>query len=450
MTMEKLAGKEVVVVGAGRSGILSARLLRGEGAGVLLLDDRSREAVERSLGEPVPEGVAFRTGMMSEEDVPGKALVVVSPGVPGSKLPLAALAAGGVPVLGELELGFRRFRGKVAAITGTNGKSTVTTLVGGMAARSFARVFVGGNLGTPFVAAAGVPYDWGVVEVSSFQLEAIREFRPAVAALLNLTEDHRDRYPDFASYAEAKMAIFRNMGPGDAAVLNADDPEVSSRSASIRARKIPFSLRRELPEGAFLSGDDMVYRSTAEEERYPRGAMRIRGLQNVENALASICVARSMGVSRGDVLAELAEFPGLPHRVEFVRTVRGVSYFNDSKGTNVGAVLAALEGFPEPVVLVAGGKDKGVDFRPLREPISRKARAVVLLGEARGRMERELAGAAPIVTADTFEGAIRAAADAARPGDVVVFSPACSSYDMFRNFEERGEAFRRAVKELPE
>jgi UDP-N-acetylmuramoylalanine--D-glutamate ligase len=448
--MESLKGKEVVVVGAGKSGVLSARLLRGEGAGVLLLDDRSREAVERSLGEPVPEGVAFRTGMMSEADAPGKALVVLSPGVPGSKLPLAALKASGVPVLGELELGFRRFLGKVAAITGTNGKSTVTTLVGGMASRSFARVFVGGNLGTPFVAAAGEPYDWGVVEVSSFQLETIAEFRPSVAALLNLTEDHRDRYPDFASYAEAKMAIFRNMGPEDVAVVNADDPEVASRSVSIRARTVPFSIRRELPEGAFLSGDDMVYRSPAGEERYPRGAMRIRGLQNVENALASICVARAMGVPRADVLAELSEFPGLPHRVEFVRTVRGVSYYNDSKGTNVGAVLAALEGFPEPVVLVAGGKDKGVDFRPLREPLSRKARAVVLLGEARGRMERELAGAAPITTAETFEGAIRAAADAARPGDVVVFSPACSSYDMFRNFEERGEAFRRAVKELPE
>ncbi len=448
--MEKLSGKRVVVVGAGRSGLLAARLLAGEGARVLLLDDRPREAVEKSLGEPVPEEVSFRRGMMGEADVPGTALVVLSPGVPGSKLPGPALAAAGVPVLGELELGYRRFRGKVAAITGTNGKSTVTTLVGGMASRSFARVFVGGNLGTPFVAAAGGSYDWGVVEVSSFQLESIEEFRPAVAALLNLTEDHRDRYADFGSYAQAKMEVFRNMGPGDAAVVNADDPEVISRSASIRARKVPFSIRRALPDGAFLSGDDMVYRSPSGEERYPRGSMRIRGLQNVENALASICVARAMGVPRENVLAELAEFPGLPHRVEFVRTIRGVSYFNDSKGTNVGAVLAALEGFPEPVVLVAGGKDKGVDFRPLREPLSRKARAVVLLGEARARMERELSGAAPIVTADTFEGAVRAAADAARPGDVVVFSPACSSYDMFRNFEERGEAFRRAVRELPE
>jgi UDP-N-acetylmuramoylalanine--D-glutamate ligase len=448
--MENVSGKGVVVVGAGRSGLLSARLLAGEGAGVLLLDDRSREAVEKSLGEPVPGEVSFRQGMMLPSDVPGTALVVLSPGVPRTKLPLEALAAAGVPVLGELELGFRRFRGKVAAVTGTNGKSTVTTLVGGMAARAFARVFVGGNLGTPFVAAAGVPHDWGVVEVSSFQLEAIDEFRPRVAALLNITEDHRDRYEDFEGYARAKTAVFRNMGPDDAAVINADDPEVVSRTASIRARKIPFSLRRELAEGAFLAGDDMVRRSASGEERYPRGEMKIRGLQNVENALASICVAREMGVPPEHVRAELAEFPGLPHRVEFVRTVRGVSFFNDSKGTNVGAVLAALEGFPETVVLIAGGKDKGVDFRPLREPLSRKARAVVLLGEARVRMERELSGAAPIVTADTFEGAIRAAAAAARPRDVVVFSPACSSYDMFRNFEERGEAFRRAVGELPE
>jgi UDP-N-acetylmuramoylalanine--D-glutamate ligase len=448
--METFSGKKVAVAGAGRSGLLSARLLAAEGARVLLMDDRPREAVEKSLGEPIPEGIHFRRGMIGEADVPGTALIVISPGVPRGKLPLSALAAAGVRVLGELELGYRRFRGKVAAITGTNGKSTVTTLVGGMAARSFARVFVGGNLGTPFVAAAGDPFDWGVVEVSSFQLESIDEFRPRVAALLNITEDHRDRYADFGGYAEAKMAVFRNQGGDDVAVINADDPEVISRSGSIRARRIPFSVARPLPEGAFLEGDELVYRSGPGEERYPRAAMKIRGLQNVENALAAICVARAMGVSRENVLAELAEFPGLPHRVEFVRDLRGVSYFNDSKGTNVGAVLAALEGFPEPVVLIAGGKDKGVDFRPLRGPLSRKARAVVLLGEARARMAGELSGAAPIVTADTLPEAVRAAAAAARPGDVVVFSPACSSFDMFRNFEERGEAFRTAVRGLPD
>jgi UDP-N-acetylmuramoylalanine--D-glutamate ligase len=447
--MESFAERRVIVAGAGRSGLLAARLLAGEGASVTLRDDRPRADVEASLREAIPAGIAFLRGMPEAEEVRGSALFVVSPGVPRERLPLSALSAAGVPVWGELELGFRRFPGKVAAITGTNGKSTVTTLVGGMARRAFRRVFVGGNLGTPFVAAAGAACDWGVVEVSSFQLESIVNFRPRVAALLNLTEDHRDRYEGKEAYFEAKMAIFRNQGPSDTAVVNADDPEVGARLESIRARRIPFSVSRPLEEGAFLSGEEMVLRAAAGEERYPRGVLKIRGLQNVENALAAIAVARSMGIPPADVRAELSRFPGLPHRVEFVRSVGGVSYYNDSKGTNVGAVLAALEGFPEPVVLIAGGKDKGVDFRPLRAPLGRKGRAVVLLGEARDRMAGELAGAAPITVAGTLAEAVRAAADAARKGDAVVFSPACSSFDMFRNFEERGEAFRKAVEELP-
>ncbi|MBP2668084.1 MAG: UDP-N-acetylmuramoylalanine--D-glutamate ligase [Deltaproteobacteria bacterium] len=448
MSVDTFAGKRVAVAGAGRSGLLSARLLLAEGAQVTLWDDRPRAAVEASLREPVPTGAEFREGMPGEADVPRTDQVVLSPGVPGDRLPLAALRVAGVPVWGELELAFRRFSGKVAAVTGTNGKSTVTTLVGRMAARAFPRVFVGGNLGTPFVAAAGTPFDWGVVEVSSFQLESVEAFRPAVAALLNITEDHSDRYSGFTAYAMAKMAIFRNQGPGDVAVVNADDTEVASRARGIRARVVPFSSSRRLPRGAFLEGEDMVLRGEDGEERYPRGTLRIRGLQNVRNALAAIAVARAMGVAREHVLEELPAFPGLPHRVEFVRSVRGVTYVNDSKGTNVGAVLAALEGFPEPVVLIAGGKDKGVDFRPLREPLARKARAVVLLGEARERMARELAGVAPIAVAGSLPEAVRAAAAAAREGDVVVFSPACSSFDMFRNFEERGEAFREAVGEL--
>jgi UDP-N-acetylmuramoylalanine--D-glutamate ligase len=318
-----------------------------------------------------------------------------------------------------------------------------------MASRAFPRVFVGGNLGTPFVAAAGVPSDWGVVEVSSFQLESIGSFRPRVAALLNLTEDHRDRYAAKEAYFAAKMAVFRNQDPSDTAVVNADDPEVTARLGSIRARLLPFSVSRTLTEGAFLSGGEMVLRTPSGEERYPRGVLKIPGLQNVGNALAAIAVARSMEIPPPVVLAELERFPGLPHRVEFVRSVAGVSYYNDSKGTNVGAVLAALDGFPEPVVLIAGGKDKGLDFRPLRAALVRKARAVVLLGEARDRMARELAGAAPITVAGTLAQAVRAAAEAARTGDAVVFSPACSSFDMFRNFEVRGEAFRKAVEELP-
>lgn len=443
--------KMVFVVGAGGSGVASAELLRREGRAVTLFDERDREAVERSFGRSLPEGVAFRRGMPSAEDAATAGLVVLSPGIPSGKLPLSALRAASVPVWGELELGYRRFRGRVAAVAGTNGKSTVTTLIGLMAQRAFPRVFVGGNLGTPFVTAASEgAFDWGVVEVSSFQLETIDAFRPAVALLLNITEDHSDRYSGFAAYAEAKMGVFRNQGTGDTAVINADDPEIASRAALIPGDILPFSLVRDLPQGVFLSGDEMIYRDGGRKERYSRSLLRIPGTQNVENAMAAIAAARRMGIPEDAVREVLSTFQGLPHRVEFVRSLRGVSWYNDSKGTNVGAVLKALEGFSETVVLIAGGKDKGVDFKPLRDPLSRKARGAVLIGEARGRMQSELAGAAPVVTADTLADAIRMAAGMAQPGDVVVFSPACSSFDMFKNFEDRGEAFRAAVRDLAE
>jgi UDP-N-acetylmuramoylalanine--D-glutamate ligase len=446
--MDTFEKKNVFVVGAGKSGFAAARLLLREGARVTLLDERPKTAVEQSLGAAIPPQMAFVHGGMKEKAAQGADLVVLSPGVPASKLPREALDRARVKVWGELELGFRRFRGSVAAVSGTNGKSTVTTLLGEMVSRAYPRVFVGGNLGTPLSAAAGEPFDWGVVEVSSFQLESIVAFRPKVAVLLNITEDHSDRYEDFAAYAEAKMALFRNQGAADAAVINADDPEIAARSGRIRAEKIPFSLTRPLSEGLSLSGGEMVYRNGVREERYPRSLLRIRGLQNVENAMAAIAAARRIGVPQEAVREALAAFPGLPHRVEFVRQVRGVSWYNDSKGTNVGAVLKCLEGFSEPVVLIAGGKDKGIDFRPLREPLRRKARAAILYGEARGRMEKELAGAAAIAAVETLGDAVRKAAGIARQGDVVILSPACSSFDQFRSFEERGEAFRNAVREL--
>ena len=448
--METFAGKRAFVIGAGRSGLASALLLLREGAKVTLFDERPKEDVEKSLGEPVHPQITFVHGLLAGKAATDADLVVLSPGVPREKLPLGELSRAGIPVWGELELGFRRFSGKVAAVTGTNGKSTVTTLLGEMASFAFPRVFVGGNLGTPFVEAGGEPHDWGVVEVSSFQLESIDAFRPDVAVLLNITEDHLDRYPDLPSYAEAKMGIFRNQGPGDSAVVNVDDPEIASRLPGIRAELVPVSPSRELEVGVSRAGEEMVYREGSVEERYPVRLLRIRGVQNVENAMAAIGAARCMQVPPEVVWECLKSFRGLPHRMEFVRKVRGVSFVNDSKGTNVGAVIRCLEGFSEPVWLIAGGKDKGLSFRPLREVLSRKARAAILLGEARARMARELEGTVPLYGADSMEQAVRAAAESADPGDVVVLSPACSSFDMFANFEERGEAFRKAVRELPE
>jgi UDP-N-acetylmuramoylalanine--D-glutamate ligase len=448
--MDNFGGKNTCVIGAGRSGFASALLLLGEGARVMLLDERPKEDVERDLGHPVPPQIAFVHGRMPEKAALGADLVILSPGVPREKLPLQTLARTGTPVWGELELGFRRFSGKVAAVTGTNGKSTVTTLLGQMASHVFPCVFVGGNLGTPFVEAGDKTYDWAVVEVSSFQLETIESFRPSVAVLLNITEDHRDRYPDFSSYADAKMRIFRNQGPGDTAIVNVDDHEISSRLSGITAGQIPFSLSQVLDVGVSREGEEMVYRDGSVEERYPVPILRIRGAQNVENAMAAIGAARTMKIPPDVVWECMRAFRGLPHRAEFVRKVREVSYINDSKGTNVGAVIKCLEGFSEPVWLIAGGKDKGLNFRPLRETLARKARAAILLGEARDRMARELSGTVPLLGADSLDEAVRAAAANARPGDVVVFSPACSSFDMFRSFEERGEAFREAVMGLSE
>jgi len=441
-----LAKERVLVVGLGKSGLASVRLLRRAGARVVANDRR----VEAELGDAAAEARALGAELVlgghgaapfTEVD-----RIVVSPGVP----PLAELdAAGraGVPIASEVELASWFVRGTVLAVTGTNGKSTVTTLLGEMCARTGRPTFVGGNLGTPlvdvaFTEAAG---DEGlvVVELSSFQLERVDRFRAHVAVLLNVTDDHLDRYDSFASYAAAKGRVFHGQGRDDHAVVPAGDELCASLARAGSAELHRFGG----VDGEVRAEVGLVVDSVAGGS-FPMSGLRIRGRHNVDNACAAILAARLAGVGAEDVGAVLAAFPGLPHRMQHVRELDGVTWYDDSKATNVGAAAAALDGLDElegRVVLIAGGVDKGGSYEPLRSRMLEKGRAAVLIGEAAPLIEVALAGAVPVSRAADMDDAVARARELARPGDVVLLAPACASFDMFRSYAHRGDELQRAV-----
>ncbi len=421
---ENLEGKNVLIVGAARSGLAAARLLLAQRARVTVTDLKRDAAL--------PPGVAGRLGEHREEDFTGADMVVLSPGVPLTLPQLAAAQRRGVPIVGEIELAFRYISAPIIAVSGTNGKSTTTALIGEILFQWGKRRFLGGNLesplGRPLSEAAG-DYDYVVAELSSFQLETIARFRPAVAVLLNVTPDHLDRHSDFDAYRRAKGRIFENQTGSDAAVVNLADPEVASivKSGRLAGRVIDFS-KHPLP--------------------IPKERIGIRGAHNVENARAAAAAASLLGAPQEAIGKALERFSGLPHRMQVVREVGGVVYIDDSKGTNVGAVLKSLSGVGRPTILIAGGREKGSDFTLLIPVIKERARRVILLGEAAGKIEGAIAGAVPVERAESMSEAVKRAAAAARPGDAVLLSPACASFDMFKDFAERGEAFASAVREL--
>ncbi|HEX3905012.1 MAG TPA: UDP-N-acetylmuramoyl-L-alanine--D-glutamate ligase, partial [Polyangia bacterium] len=379
-------------------------------------------------------------------------LVILSPGVP--EIPeLAAARAAGVEITGELELASRFVSATIVAITGTNGKSTVTTLVGEMLRATGHPTFVGGNLGEPLAEAVGTPAaevgGFCVVEVSSFQLETTETFRPRVAVLLNITPDHLDRYAGLEGYAAAKARIFAAQTPDDFAVVNFDDPLAVRASAAARARREGFSIVESLATGAWLGGPLLLKLPGQAPESYPADLPWLLGQRhNQANALAALLAARLAGAAPAEARAGLLAFRALSHRMELVADADGVAYYDDSKGTNVGAVVAALDGFPRPVVLIAGGRDKGGDYAPLAEALGRVGRAAILIGEAADKMQAAFAPVLPVERAPTLETAVEAARRWARPGDAVVLSPACSSFDMFRDYAHRAEVFRSAVAHL--
>jgi UDP-N-acetylmuramoylalanine--D-glutamate ligase len=446
-----LRGKKVLVVGLGRSGAAAARLCAERGAHVTVTDARPADALAPTLAT-LPAGVGRELGGHRRETFLGAELIVVSPGVP-EIAELAAARAAGVAITGEMELASRFVAGTLVAITGTNGKSTTTTLVGNMLRATRRPTFVGGNLGEPLAEAVGTAAagagGYAVVEASSFQLETVDTFHPKVAVLLNVTADHLDRYADIDAYAAAKARIFAAQTGDDHAVVNLDDPVVVARAAGIASRRVGFSVAHALPEGGWLDGDALVVRLPgADAERYPARPPGLTGRHNQANALASLLAARLAGATRDEAEAALMAFRPLAHRMELVGESAGIAYYDDSKGTNVGAVVAALEGFPRPVVLIAGGRDKGGDYAPLGVALAAVGRAAVLIGEAADKMSAAFAGIVPVERAATLEDAVTAARRLARAGDAVVLSPACSSFDMFRDYAHRAEVFRAAAERV--
>ncbi|HYN85917.1 MAG TPA: UDP-N-acetylmuramoyl-L-alanine--D-glutamate ligase [Pyrinomonadaceae bacterium] len=452
MTLE-VHGKKVLVVGAGRSGVAAARFLAARGA-VVALNDR------KPLVEWTNDALALKSdgviGLLSG-DVPSwlldqVELVVLSPGVPTGVIPARYAERAGAEVIGEVELAYRFMRGRTVGITGTNGKTTTTTLVGELLKDSGIPTQVGGNIGTPLVSLADSSRDdgWTVVELSSYQLETIRTFRPSVAAVLNLMPDHMDRYATLTDYGAAKHRIFRNQTEDDVAILNADDRVVSSWASGLRARVVMFSTARELEDGLFLRGGRELVSRTRDGERVltTRDEMRLKGLHNVQNVLAALAAGLACGASPESMRETVGRFAPVEHRLERVAEIGGVTFYNDSKATNVDAALKALEALadePGRVVLILGGRGKNAPYAPLAPLVAARARCVVTLGEDAARVEDELKSFAPTTRAADMADAVRRAHEAARPGDVVLLAPACASFDMFTSYEHRGRVFKEEV-----
>ncbi len=443
-------GKRVLVVGMARTGIATAKFLKARGSVVTTTEAKPEGEMKETLHELKGMGFSTEWGGHRTETFLKQDLIVVSPGVDLSLDPLQKAIGHGVRVISEIELAYHFIHVPILAITGTNGKTTTTLLLGEMLKEDGRRAGVGGNVGEPLIlfADGGGRWDVLVVEISSFQLEAIEDFRPRISVLLNITEDHLDRYSSYTDYIQAKMRIFANQNSGDQAILNEDDPIVMRSAAKVHAKKVMFSMRQRPEEGAFSDGQTIFLNLEGKGEEYSLAKTPLKGVHNVENMMAALTAARVFGCSKGAVQDVLDRFKGLEHRLEFVREIGGVRFYNDSKGTNVGSVVKSLQSFSEPVVLIAGGKDKNGDLSPLKELVRNRVKHMILLGEAKERMNRDLGGLTDTVMAKTMEEAVSLARQKAKGGEVVLLSPGCSSFDMFKDYKERGKVFKEAVLKL--
>ncbi|MBA3438613.1 MAG: UDP-N-acetylmuramoyl-L-alanine--D-glutamate ligase [Pyrinomonadaceae bacterium] len=449
----EVAGKKVLMMGAGVSGVAAAQFLAKRGARVAINDRKPMEAWTPEALRLKEQGVGLLAGDVPSWLLDQIELVVLSPGVPATSIPVRYAERAGAEVIGEIELAFRFLPGSLVGVTGSNGKTTTTTLIGEMLRDAGIHTQVGGNIGTPLVSLVESARDdgWTVAELSSFQLETIRRFRPLVAVVLNITPDHMDRYESVTDYAAAKHRIFRNQTAEDLAVLNADDEIVSSWAGALCAHVVFFSVRRELDEGLFLRGREIISRTRqCERVLLTRDEIKLPGLHNVENVLAALAAGLACGASPDTMRETIKRFHGVEHRLERVAETGGVVFYNDSKATNVDATVKAIEAFDDAagqIVLILGGQGKGAPYTPLAPLIQAGVRSLVLIGEDADQIEKELRDAAPIERARDMQEAVERAFAAAAPGDVVLLAPACASFDMFDNYEQRGRVFKEAVLE---
>jgi UDP-N-acetylmuramoylalanine--D-glutamate ligase len=451
----ELNGKRVLVVGLGKSGVASALFMKAHGAKVSVSDTKSGDELRNEIPVLLDHGITVETGGHGDRTFRGQDLIVVSPGVPVDAPPLVQARSLGENVIGEIELAAQFLTGPIVAITGSNGKTTTTTLVGEIMTAAGFPALVGGNIGTPAISLAerANPETVIVLEVSSFQLETVQTFRPKVAVVLNVTPDHLDRHRTLEVYVNAKARIFENQQGSDFAVLNADDPTCVAMAARTRAKVFWFSRQKEVEQGAWVRDGNIVFRDQrGQREVLEVSEIPLKGAHNLENVLAAVCAGALMGCAPEKIQHAVHNFKAVEHRLELVATIRGVDYYNDSKATNVDATIKALESFPANIHLILGGKDKGSDYTVLNDLLRKRVKRVYTIGAAAAKIESQIVssknGGPELVHAETLENAIRKANAAAQPGDIVLLAPACASFDQFKSYEHRGKVFKEIVRGL--
>jgi UDP-N-acetylmuramoylalanine--D-glutamate ligase len=442
--------KRVLVVGLGKSGIASALFLADQGARVAVSDSKTQAELRQEIPVLLDHGIEVETGQHGERTFHDQDLIVISPGVPFDVPPLVQARKAGIPVIGEVELAGRYLKGKIVAITGSNGKTTTTSLTGQIISASGRPTLVGGNIGTPAITFVSKATDdtWVVLEVSSFQLETVETFHPKIAMVLNVTPDHLDRHHTFENYAAAKIRIFENQTTADFAVLNADDSTCVAMAAKTKAAVHWFSRLRGVERGAFVRGNEIIWRDADQEQTImPIAEIALKGAHNIENVLAGVCAGMLAKVAPADIRRAVVNFKAVEHRLEYVATISAVEYYNDSKATNVDATIKALESFAGGIHLILGGKDKGSDYSVLNDLLESRVKQVYTIGAAAKKIESQIRGT-EVVSTGTIDNAVRRASESATPGDIVLLAPACASFDQFVSYEHRGRVFKDLVNQL--